>query len=105
MASSLNSRLLFKREYQEPSQSPYLIKAVEGHYRNCHDTGNYLARTMTVAVHRPANKSPPNRAAEERCSIAAISRTKGGRLHQHVGRTLSYSAILAEWMAELTFAL
>jgi len=32
MASSLNSRLLFKREYQEPSQSPYLIKAVEGHY-------------------------------------------------------------------------
>jgi hypothetical protein len=72
---------------------------------NCHDTGNYLARTMTVAVHRPANKSPPNRAAEERCSIAAISRTKGGRLYQHVGRTLSYSAILAEWMAELTFAL
>jgi hypothetical protein len=33
MASSLNSRLLFKREYQEPSQSTYLIKAVEGHYR------------------------------------------------------------------------
>src|SRR3954463_12777143 len=32
MAPSLNSRLLFKRGYQEPSQSPYLIKAVEGHY-------------------------------------------------------------------------
>jgi hypothetical protein len=34
MASSLNSCLLFKREYQEPSQSPNLIKAVEGHYLN-----------------------------------------------------------------------
>src|SRR6266508_1395336 len=51
MASSLNSRLLFKREYQEPSRSTYLIKAVEGHYRQVRAGRNNPGRQMLPLNH------------------------------------------------------